>query len=292
MPAGQRPVRRATVVSAEPLTPGMVRIVLGGEGLAGFSAGEFTDHYVKLQLPAPGADYGSDFDAQDIQATRPRELWPRTRTYSVRHWDPEAGRLTIDFVVHGDRGVAGPWAGRARPGDVLQLRGPGGAYAPDLGADWHLLVGDASVIPAIGVALTRIPDGVPVFAVIEVDGPDEEQPLDSPGELRLQWVHRTRPPGEEPELAAQAVRSLALPAGKGLAFVHGEASAVREVRRHLLVERGLAPEAVSASGYWKLRRDEEGWREDKPEWQRLTEADLAAQGSGGSARVSSRAVSR
>jgi NADPH-dependent ferric siderophore reductase len=275
MPASQRPVRRATVLETERLTPNMVRVVLGGEGMAGFQAGEFTDHYVKLQLPAPGADYGSDFDAEEIQATRPREQWPRTRTYSVRDWDPEAGRLTIDFVVHGDTGVAGPWAAGARPGDVLALRGPGGAYAPDPAADWHLLVGDASVIPAISAALRRIPQGVPVIAVIEVDGPDEEQPLTSPGALDLRWLHRTRPPGEEPELARDAVAQLRLPAGRGQGFVHGEASAVRAVRRHLLIDRGMPADALSVSGYWKLRRTEEGWREDKADWQRLAAADVS-----------------
>ncbi len=274
MPAGQRPVRRATVLEARPLTPHMVRIVLGGEGLAGFDAGEFTDHYVKLQLPAAGAGYDSDFDLDEVQATQPRELWPRTRTYSVSDWDGASGRLTIDFVVHGDTGVAGPWAAHARPGDVLQLRGPGGAYAPSPDAAWHLLVGDASVIPAISAALRRIPAGVPVFAVIEIDGCAEEQPLDSPGDLHLSWVLRSRPPGEEPELALAAVRVLDLPAGRGHAFVHGEASAVRAVRRHLLTEREMASEDVSASGYWKLKRTEEGWREDKAEWQRLAAADL------------------
>jgi NADPH-dependent ferric siderophore reductase len=275
MPASQRPVRRATVLETERLTPNMVRVVLGGDGMAGFEAGEFTDHYVKLQLPAPGADYGSDFDAEEIQATRPRELWPRTRTYSVRAWDPEAGRLTIDFVVHGDTGVAGPWAERARPGDVLQLRGPGGAYAPDPAADWHLLIGDASVIPAISAALQRVPHGVPVIAVIEIDGPDEEQPLSSTGALDLRWLHRSQGPGEEPELARDAVAALELPAGRGHGFVHGEASAVRAVRRHLLVDRGLPADALSVSGYWKLRRTEEGWREDKADWQRLATADVS-----------------
>jgi NADPH-dependent ferric siderophore reductase len=275
MPAGRRrPPRRTTVISAEPLTPGMVRVVLGGEALEDFPAGEFTDHYVKLQLPAPGADYGSDFDLAEIQAAYPRELWPKTRTYSVSDWDATTGRLTIDFVVHGDRGVAGPWAARARPGDVLLLGGPGGAYAPSPDADWHLLVGDASVIPAISATLARIPAAVPVFVVIEIDGPAEEQPLDSPGDLHLSWVLRSRPPGEEPELALSAVRALDLPEGRGQAFVHGEASAVRAVRRHLLVDRGLPAEGLSASGYWKLQRTEEGWREDKAEWQRLAAADL------------------
>jgi NADPH-dependent ferric siderophore reductase len=275
MPAHQRPVRRATVLETRRVTPHMVRVVLGGEGLQGFEAGEFTDHYVKLQLPAFGADYGSDFDTQEIQATRPRELWPRTRTYSVRAWDPAARRLEIDFVVHGDSGVAGPWAANARPGDVLQLRGPGGAYAPDPEADWHLLVGDASVIPAISAALDRIPQPTPVIAVVEVDGSEEEQPLSSPGDLRLHWLHRSRPPGEEPGLAVAAVAALTLPAGRGQAFVHGEASAVRAIRRHLLAERGLPAESLSVSGYWKLRRSEEGWREDKAEWQRLAAADVA-----------------
>ena len=122
----------------------------------------------------------------------------------------------------------------------------------------------------------RIPAGVPAFVVLEVDGPAEEQPLPDPGDLRLRWVHRTRPPGEEPELARDAVAALELPAGRGQAFVHGEASAVRAVRRHLLVDRGLPAEGLSVSGYWKLRRTEEGWREDKAEWQRQAAADVAA----------------
>ena len=32
---------------------------------------------------------------------------------------------------------------------------------------------------------------------------------------------------------------------------------------------------MSASGYWKLKRTEEGWREDKAEWNRLAEQDVA-----------------
>ena len=242
------------VLSAEHLTPHMVRVVLGGDGLAAFEAGTFTDHYVKLQ----------------IAGKTPHLLRQRL--------GPGARELTIDFVVHGDTGdtgVAGPWAAAARAGDTLEFMGPGGAYAPDPDADWHLMAGDASVTPATAASLARVPAGVPVFVVLEVDGPGEEQPLSTPGDLRLQWVHRSRGPGEEPELLVDAVRALELPGGRGQAFVHGEASSVRALRRHLLVERAMTTEAVSATGYWKLRRTEEGWREDKPEWQRLAAADVA-----------------
>ena len=53
------------------------------------------------------------------------------------------------------------------------------------------------------------------------------------------------------------------------------ASIVRNVRKHLITERGLDPATMSISGYWKLKRTEEGWRDDKAEWARLVEADLA-----------------
>jgi NADPH-dependent ferric siderophore reductase len=235
----------------------MVRVVFGGDGFDGFDAGAFTDHYVKLRLP----------DAEGVI---------RTRTYTVRHWDPDRRELTVDFVVHGDAGVAGPWAAAAQTGDELELGGPGGAYTPDRDADWHLLAGDAAVIPAIAASLPRIPEGVPVYVVLEVDGEDERQELSTPGDLRLTWLHRRLAPGEEPTLLADAVSALALPAGRGQAFVHGEASTVRELRRHLVAERGLEPDQLSISGYWKLKRTEEGWREDKAEWNRLVAADVAA----------------
>jgi NADPH-dependent ferric siderophore reductase len=271
-PATPRPVRRpllTEVVAVERLTPRMVRVVVTGDDLARFRAGEFTDHYVKLLLPPAGAPYSAPFDVEDVKARLPREQWPRTRTFSVRAWDPDARRLTIDFVDHGDAGVAGRWAAAARPGDRLQLFGPGGAYAPDPDAPWHLMIGDASVIPAIAASLERIPAGALVHVLLQVEDAGEEQPLATPGELRLRWAH------SEPELLA-AVRELDFPAGTPHVFLHGEASVVRELRRHLIGERGIARDAVSVSGYWKRTRTEEGWREDKAEWNRQVEQDLAA----------------
>jgi NADPH-dependent ferric siderophore reductase len=259
-----------TVQDVSWLTPRMARIVLGGDALEGFGAGAFTDHYVKLQLPPRGASYAAPFDPAAIKAELPRDQWPRMRTYTVRDWDSAARRLTIDFVVHGDSGLAGPWAANARPGDRIQLLGPGGAYAPDPAAAWHLMAGDASVLPAIGASLARIPEGVPVFVVVEVDGPEDEIALTTPGDLRLQWV------ATGADALLDAVRALDLPAGAGQHFVHGEAAAVRAVRRHLLVERGVDPAALSVSGYWKRRRTEDGWREEKAEWNRLVDADAAA----------------
>jgi hypothetical protein len=49
---------------------------------------------------------------------------------------------------------------------------------------------------------------------------------------------------------------------------------VRAVRRHLLVDRALPRQALSISGYSKRTRTEEGWREEKAEWNRQVEDDV------------------
>jgi NADPH-dependent ferric siderophore reductase len=115
---------------------------------------------------------------------------------------------------------------------------------------------------------------VPVFVILETDGPEHEQPLETPGELHLTWLHRTHAPGYEPDLQLDAVRALDLPPDDGQAFVHGEAETVLAVRRHLLRERGLRPEQLSASGYWKQRLTDEEWRASKREWLARAEQDL------------------
>jgi hypothetical protein len=52
------------------------------------------------------------------------------------------------------------------------------------------------------------------------------------------------------------------------AFVHGEAGLVKELRRHLRIERGLPLEQLSISGYWRLGVDDDGGRASKSEWNR------------------------
>lgn len=271
-PVRQQPQsRRARVIRTERLTPLMVRVVLGGEDLAGFEAGKFTDHYIKLLFPVPGVTHPEPFDIARIRAELPRDQWPRTRTYTVRSWDADARELAVDFVVHGDEGLAGPWAAGARPGDEIHFLGPGGGYAPDPAADWHLLAGDESALPAIAAALERLPDGAPVRALIEVAGPAEQQDLRVPAGAEVRWLHRgAAAPGSA---LVPAVRGLDFPAGEAHAFVHGEAGFVKELRRHLRTDRGLPRERLSVSGYWRRGQDEEGWQAAKRDWNRQVETE-------------------
>ena len=161
---------------------------------------------------------------------------------------------------------------RGAPGDGLQFMGPGGAYAPDPAADWHLMVGDEAVVPAIAPRWSGCPEGVPVHVILEVGGPEDEVALETPGDLRVTWLHRARTPGTRSSRPSARSPSRRAPSTRS-------STARRRsprVRRHLLVDRGIARDALSVSGYWKRGRTKEGWREDKAEWNRQVEADEAA----------------
>ncbi len=269
-PRRRRVARQATVVRTDRVTPHLVRVVLGGEGLAGF-APVHTDSYVKLVLPPRGAPYAAPFDPDEVQAGQPREFWPCTRTYTVRRWDEAAGELTLDVVTHGDEGLAGPWASAARPGDAVVLFGPGGAYTPGPDVDWHLLVGDETTLPAIAATLERLPAGARALAFVEVADGTEEQPLDLPPGAELTWVHRGA--GVPGTALVAAVLSAPLPEGTVQAFVHGEAGAVRELRRWLRNSLAVPREQLSVSGYWRIGRTEDRWQAEKPEWNAAVEAE-------------------
>ncbi|MFF5937615.1 siderophore-interacting protein [Streptomyces sp. NPDC012508] len=264
-PARKAPqAHEAKVVRTERITPHMVRVVLGGEGLDDFTVGEYTDHYVKLLFAPEGVSYPEPFDMERIRAELPREQWPTTRTYTVRSWDPLHRELTVDFVVHGDEGLAGPWAARAVAGETIRFLGPGGGYAPDTEADWHLLVGDESALPAIAVALERLPEGSAVRAFLEVTDASEEQKFATAAGVEVTWLHRgDRPTGEA---LLEAVRALEFPAGDVHAFVHGEAGFVKELRRHLRLDRQVPRERLSISGYWRVGKTDEAWRAIKRDW--------------------------
>ncbi|CQD24970.1 siderophore-interacting protein [Mycolicibacterium conceptionense] len=144
-----RPVHTFEVVHREQLTDHMVRLVLGANGDSGFgkfSPNEFSDAYAKLVIVPANVDVSvlpKPLTLDSFQEL-PVELRPTVRTYTVRKVDRERGEITIDFVVHGEQGVAAPWAAAAVPGQPAYLMGPSGAYTPDPAADWHLLAGDES----------------------------------------------------------------------------------------------------------------------------------------------------
>jgi len=256
------------------VTPVVRRVHFRSDDLSAFAESVQTDRYVKIVFPKPDVIYPEPLDIRALRGTIPPEQMPDVRTYTALFPDPDAGTLAIDFVVHGDEGVAGPWAARAGPGDALLVNGPGGGYRPDPDADWHLLVGDESAMPAISAALDVLDPTATARVVLLVDRAGHEPVLSLPANALVTHVYREAAAAEwaVEEGAAgvgplvQAVRDIEWLPGRVHAFVHGEAQeTMHGLRPLLLKERGLARNQVSISGYWRRGRTEDGFRAWKSE---------------------------
>ncbi len=217
--------RTLQVKRVEDLSPGLRRITLAGDELAGFVSASFDDH-VKLI-----------FDAGDGQA-RPAVM----RDYTPRRHDAAAGELDIVFALHGD-GPAAAWAAQATACQPLVVAGPRGSFVIPLDYDWHLLAGDETALPAIARRLEELPAGARAIVLLMV-APADRRPLASAADVRLQWV-------DDGAALLAAARALDLPAGEGYAWCAGEAALMAALRRVLVDEKGHDRHAIRAAAYWK-----------------------------------------
>ncbi len=261
-----------TVIRTEWLTPGLVRVTLGGGGLDDFAMIPDTDTYINIAIPPRGAPYGTVFDPAEIQKSFTKDLWPARRRYTIRAFRADPAEIDVDFVVHGDSGIAGPWAAEARAGDKLVFTGPAGGYRPDPTTDWHLMIGDESALPAIAASLEALPDRALALVRLVCDSPAHRVELDSPATLDVQWSYREDEP-DAGHLLLKATQELEFPQGRVHAFVHGEAEEIRGIRRHLLVDRGLARSNMSCSPYWRRNMTDEAWRTIKRDFVAAMEAE-------------------
>lgn len=249
----------ATVTRVQRLTQHMVRITFGGPELMAF-VGDGPDQRVKLFLPLAGqdeprvprhADWYQEYRAMS------EDIRPVMRTYTIRQHHVDQAEVDIDFVLHGDEGPATRWAGRARPGDCVGLYGPYADYEPTPESDWQLICGDQTALPAIGAIIESLPPGAHAQAYVEVAGPGEEQRFSTDGDVHITWLHRDGKAAGDRGLL-DAVRAARWPAGQPYAWIAGESGAVKQLRRHLVSERGVDRAQVYFCGYWRhgLREDD------------------------------------
>ena len=223
-PANKR-FRTVEVRRVERVTPKALRITLGGDALEGFGTPLLGGH-IKVMLP------GTD----------------QVRAYTPRRFDAARREIEVDVILHGDS-PGSRWATAAKPGDPIDLRGPGGrGHIVDPTAAWHLLAGDACAVPAIGMVLESLPESTRAVVIIEVDDTTEERPLPSPAQVQTWWVRAGEVPGEALETA---VRSIDLPDGAGQVFLACESGIMRRIRQQLIEARGLTPTSMHTRGYWK-----------------------------------------
>lgn len=262
--AKKKPPRLLEVVRSERVTPHMQRITLTGATLADFPSDSVAAH-IKLFLPR-----AHQHEPQLPTLGPDGPIWPAaaekpiTRTYSVRRFDPVRRELEVDFVVHGDEGPASRWATRAAPGDKVGIAGPGGPR-PMLGAaQWYLLAGDMTALPAIAALLEHMPADARGQVFIEVSDAGERQPLRHPDGVRVDWLYRGDTAPCDSTLLLDAVSRLDWPAGAdAFAWLAGENSAVLALRDHLRRHHGFTKANLYAVPYWKDTFNEERYHQER-----------------------------
>jgi NADPH-dependent ferric siderophore reductase len=240
--------RKLQVLRVTDITPKMRRITLHGPDLAGFLSLGVDDH-VKLFFPITPQEVQA-LETLTLPGTEGDGPRPPMRDYTPRRYDPAAGELDIDFVLHGE-GPAASWAAQAQPGQFLHIGGPRGSMiVPDI-FDSYLLIGDETALPAIGRRLEELTANRSALVVVEVADQAEQQVFDSQAQVDVIWIVR----GEQSLL--DVTRRLEMPEGRLYAWVATEAALSRKLRRVLLDEFGLEEEFVKVAGYWRLEGNDQ-----------------------------------
>jgi len=214
-------LREVTVARINRVSPGFASITFQGEALADFTSLSFDDH-VKFMF--------NDANGEQVR-----------RDYTPRRVDTDAREIDIEFALHGHGGAA-EWARNATTGQRAIIGGPRGSMILPLVMDWHLLIGDASALPAVTRRLEELPADARVVAVLLVDAADRRTFV-TRADARIHWV-------DSDDALLQVLKELPLQPGAGLAWGGGEAALMARVRQ-VLVETGMPRQAAKVSAYWK-----------------------------------------
>lgn len=218
----------------EMVTPHMKRITIDGSCLRDFRAG-LPAQWLKVFVPVT--------DGRNKTG----------RAYTVRHFDPASTKLDLDFVLHGDDGLASAWAARAKVGDTFEISAthPRSGLPIELTTERYLLFGDETALPAIGAILEALPAHAHADVIVEVANTNEEQSIDVAACVNLTWLNREASANTQSGSLEQAAKVLSRPSDNTLIWVAAESSVVESIRKHALGEWGVERDRLRAAGYWK-----------------------------------------
>jgi NADPH-dependent ferric siderophore reductase len=209
----------AVVTGRESLSPHLVRLTLS---VPGFVSTEVPDEWVGLVVPGQF----------------------QVRYYTVRSHAPD--EVVLDVVLH-DEGLVTEWASGDCVGDRVVVTGAQGSFAVPDGAQWLLLVGDLTGLPAMSRIAGREWGGGALPLRMWAEVPDDLSGY-LPEDVDVTWLD---PPAPGQSRLAEVVEAIDWPKGPGYFWMAGESAQMRAIRKYLMRERRLPSTAYDVMGYWR-----------------------------------------
>lgn len=233
--------RAAKVIACENLSPSYIRMTLQGDDIGRFFEEHMHFRLLRQQNPERPPVW-------PVMSARGVADWPEgedelaAKVYTTRFFDAEKGTLTFDIFRH-EGGFTSEWAETAPLGQIVGLLGPGGGGVPE--ADWLLLSGDETAVPAILRILEELPRNAKGHALMLVGDEADIQPVAAPEGIEIRWLLRA----PNVDLVAETT-AISRPDG-GMVWFAAENSEARAVRQHFVTETGAPKASVMSIAYWK-----------------------------------------
>lgn len=216
-------MRELAVKHVQRVSKNFVCVTFTGSDLADFTSLSFDDH-IKVM-----------FQTADGEQIR--------RDYTPRSFNRETLELSIEFALH-DGGYASDWAQQAAVGQKLMIGGPRGSMIVPMEYDWHVLIGDATALPAISRRIEELPAGAHVITCVHVDAREDIRTFTNSIDQHMTWV-------ETADDLLQAVQSMPMPAGHGYVWCAGEANTMAAIKQIFIKDKNHPPKDLSVAAYWK-----------------------------------------
>lgn len=232
--------RFARLAERARVAPDYVRVRVVGADLDGFGAASADDDHVRLFFPAEEVD--------TVEAMREAP----SREFTPLAWGGAGADawLDLEFVVHGDVGVAGVWADTAPIGALIGIGGPRGTIEIDGSPDAWLIAADETAIAQVRRYCRRMPTASAGRILVEVADAAHEPAIDSP--VPVEFVHRgADAPGQALARRLDALDAADRPDGDVFVFIAAEQAIVKAGRALALDRWGLDPERIVIKGYWR-----------------------------------------
>lgn len=239
--------RQLHVSSKQWVSPHLVRITLTGEDMAFFPQG------------SESANCKLVFSIREGETV--------VRTYTVRSYREADQEIDIDFFIHDAPGPASDWARGAEVGDTIGFKGPSSPKLVNTNADWIIIAGDMSAMPAMEANIERMPSTAKGTVVFEVVSEADIRTIAAPKGINLQWLINPHPDHPN-DLLVEAVTSVPIPSKRISAWVAGESSSIRALRQYFKDELSIEKTHFYGSGYWQI-----GLTEDAHQISKRSKAD-------------------